>query len=99
MPQPPGRQGFAASILLGGVAGRFVAWRISGKADETVHRRDLAARESEDRIRKPSIWGSLDPRMAADRLPELDLTDEPAAIVADDRSCRIVSNSRIKLRP
>lgn len=35
---------------------------------------------------KPSIWGSLDLQMAADRCPEVDQTDEPAAIVAGDRS-------------
>jgi hypothetical protein len=34
---------------------------------------------------KPSIWGSLDLRMADDRVPDVDRTDEPAAIVAGDR--------------
>ncbi|NSZ02088.1 hypothetical protein G6M64_03905 [Agrobacterium tumefaciens] len=37
-------------------------------------------------VQKPSIWGSLDLRMADDRLAEVDGTDEPAAIVAGDRS-------------
>ncbi|MGF9567198.1 hypothetical protein AAIH70_27225 [Neorhizobium sp. BT27B] len=35
---------------------------------------------------KPSIWGSLDLRMADDHLPEVARTDEPAAIVTGDRS-------------
>ena len=35
---------------------------------------------------KSSIWGSMDLRMADDRLAEVDQTDEPAAIVAGDRS-------------
>ncbi|MCM2502018.1 hypothetical protein [Neorhizobium galegae] len=37
-------------------------------------------------VQKPSIWGSLDLRMAVDCLPEVDRADEPAAIVAGDRS-------------
>lgn len=37
-------------------------------------------------VQKPSIWGSLDLRMADDRLAEVAPTDEPAAIVAGDRS-------------
>ncbi len=37
-------------------------------------------------VQKPSIWGSLDLRMADDRLAEVDQTDEPAAIAAGDRS-------------
>lgn len=37
-------------------------------------------------VTKPSIWGSLDLRMADDRSPEVDPTDEPATIAAGDRS-------------
>ena len=37
-------------------------------------------------VQKRSIWGSLDLRMADDRLVEANGTDEPAAIVAGDRS-------------
>jgi hypothetical protein len=37
-------------------------------------------------VKRPSIWGSLDLRMADDRSPEVDRTDEPVAIVAGDRS-------------
>lgn len=37
-------------------------------------------------LQKPSIWGSLDLRMADDRLAEVDRSDEPVAIVAGGRS-------------
>ncbi|THV19889.1 hypothetical protein [Peteryoungia ipomoeae] len=50
-------------------------------------------------VQKPSIWGSLNLRMADDRLAEVDRTDEPAAIVAGDRSKRICSDKPIRLHP
>ncbi len=37
-------------------------------------------------VQKPSIWGSLDLRMADDRAPDVDRTNEPAAITSGDRS-------------
>ncbi|MNR96570.1 hypothetical protein D3C71_778930 [compost metagenome] len=41
-------------------------------------------------VQKPSIWGSLDLRMADNREPPLDRADGTAAIVAGDRSERII---------
>ena len=37
-------------------------------------------------VQKPSIWGSLDLRMADDRAPDVDRPNEPAAITSGDRS-------------
>lgn len=37
-------------------------------------------------VQKPSIWGSLDLRMADDRAQDVDRTDEPVAIIVGDRS-------------
>jgi len=48
------------------------------------------SRKLKNGIQKPSIWGSLDLRMADDPIPETDQPDEPAAIVAGDRSERIL---------
>lgn len=44
------------------------------------------SRKVKTSVQKPSIWGSLDLRMADDRLAELDRTDESAATIVDDRS-------------
>jgi hypothetical protein len=44
------------------------------------------SRKAKKSVQKPSIWGSLDLRMANDRSAELDRTDEPAAVVSGDRS-------------
>jgi hypothetical protein len=88
-PQSPGQHGLRPQPLSVDLPGDSSPGGFMAKQTKPFTIEIKQSRKLKTDSQKLSIWGSLDLRMADDRLPDVDRTDETAAIAAGDRSEQI----------